>query len=491
MARVAWRGYASLLLVLALIVGGGLVGARAAQAATDRALDVHRSDRDAVRAVVARLASGYVAATFASLSVHAQTGAFSLRPGDPRDRALLRRMVDGSLFFDQGAVLTDLTGTPLTRYEPAGALPGIDDPGYRPLIDALMAGRPGLSSLMRSGDRRLVAYALPVTTGGVPRGLLVGYVRFDADGPSKQFLDGLPLGPRARLLVVDSGGVVTAANRTADIGAASPAVEAFRSAAAGRSGLTTDTRDGVEYLDAYSPIGHGGWSVVVEEPSADFLGPIRAQGTTVQLALLVLLVVAAGMVSVLHHRRQAALHQLAEQALRDPLTGLPNRILFQSRLDAVATPSAATPAPAALLFCDLDGFKQVNDGYGHEAGDRLLMVVAERLTASVRDDDVVARIGGDEFTVLLSGGSASTAELVARAEEVAERVGRALREPVDLGLGRPPVGIGVSIGIAVLDPTVVDGDAEALDGPGLLRAADAAMYLAKARGGGSAFATVP
>ena len=484
MVRSAWRGYASLLLVLALIVGGGLTGVLAARAATDRALDVHRKDRDAVRAVVARLVSGYVSATFASLAVQADLG-FTLRPEDPRDLARLRKMVDGSLFFDQGAVLTDLEGNRLTGYTPAGPVPDVDDPGYRPLVDALRSGRPGLSALLESGGRRLVAYAVPVSTGGMPRGLLVGYVRFDADGPSKQFLDGLPLGARGRLFVVDSTGTITAATRGEDIGTRSPAVQAFRAASAGGSGLTTETRGGVEYLDAYSPVDHGGWSVVVEEPSADFLVPIRSGGTTVQLTLLVALVMAAGMVSVLHHRRQTALHELAEQALRDPLTGLPNRILLQSRLDAVAAPGAPGPVPTALLFCDLDGFKQVNDGYGHDAGDRLLIVVADRLRACVREGDLVARIGGDEFTVLLAGGGAPGADVATRAREVADRLVRALAEPVDLGLGRPPVSVGVSVGIAVVDPSAPTDVRDAL---GLLRSADAAMYVAKARGGGLEFA---
>ena len=106
-----------------------------------------------------------------------------------------------------------------------------------------------------------------------------------------------------------------------------------------------------------------------------------------QIALIVLLVIAAALVSVLHHRRQMALQQLADQALRDPLTGLPNRILFQSRLDASLTPGSMPPGGVALLFCDLDGFKQVNDGYGHAAGDELLIAVGERLRSCVRETD--------------------------------------------------------------------------------------------------------
>jgi diguanylate cyclase (GGDEF)-like protein len=492
------RRYASLVLVLALIVGGGLVGVVTARAATDRAVEVRRADRDAFRSVVAKLMVGYLQMTLASLNDQATRdqdtpNSFTMRPDSKQDAVRLRRMVDGSLFFRQGAVLTDLSGRPLTSYAPAGPLPPITDSGYTPLIASLRQGQPGLSSVMTVDDREMVAFAVPVVRNRVPRGLLIGYMRFDADGPSKQFLEAAPLPERARLMVVDTTGTIAASNRPALVGTPTPALKAFRAATAGRSGLLEEDQDGVEYVSAYAPMGLSGWTVVVEEPTADFLGPIQAGGTRVQLALLMVLIAAAGTVSVLHHRRQMALQQLAEQALRDPLTDLPNRILFQSRLDAVATPPADGGGDAvALLFCDLDGFKQVNDGYGHEAGDRLLMIVAQRLRDSVREDDLVARIGGDEFTILLSSRQTSAAELAERAADVANRIGAALADPVDLGLGRPPVRIGVSIGISVLDPE--NHPADALlgrpCGPSLLRSADEAMYSAKARGGGSQFATV-
>jgi len=491
------RRYASLALVLALIVGGGLVGVVAARAATERAVEVRRADRDAFRSVVAKLMVGYLQMTLASLQDQANSTTappFSMQPDSAADRDRLKRMVNGSLFFREGAVLTDLSGRPLTVHTPTGAdLPPITDSGYTPMIASLRKGEPGLSSVMTVDDREVVAFAVPVLRAGVPRGLLVGYMRFDADGPSKQFLEAAPLPERARLMVVDTTGTIAASNRPALVGTPTPALKAFRGATAGRSGLLEEDQDGVDYISAYAPMGLSGWTVVVEEPTADFLGPIQAGGTRVQLALLIVLVAAAGTVSVLHHRRQMALQQLAEQALRDPLTDLPNRILFQSRLDAVATPPAEGGGDAvALLFCDLDGFKQVNDGYGHEAGDRLLMIVAQRLRDSVREDDLVARMGGDEFTVLLSSRQTSAGELAARAAEVADRISAALADPVDLGLGRPPVRIGVSIGISVLDPE--NHPADALlgrpCGPRLLRSADEAMYSAKARGGGSQFADV-
>src|SRR2546421_12334821 len=94
--------------------------------------------------------------------------------------------------------------------------------------------------------------------------------------------------------------------------------------------------------------------------------------------------------------------QLAYQAGHDRLTGLPNRYLFDDRLRQALVISERNQKLFALLFIDLDGFKQINDSYGHAFGDEVLKTIAGRLTASVRHSDTVARIGGDEFTVILN-----------------------------------------------------------------------------------------
>jgi diguanylate cyclase (GGDEF)-like protein len=481
----SWRRHASLVLILALVLGAGAFGVFAARQATERASDVHRADREAFRSIVSKLVAGYVLTTFSSLQEQAARDGFSLRAGDPVDRAALQRMVDGSPFFGEGAVLTDLTGRTLTAYTPGGPVPPIDHPGYRPLVASLTQGRPGTSSLLTAGDRKLAAFALPVVRQGVPRALLVGFMRFDGSGPSKQFLAGLPLGPRTTLYVLDGEGQVVASNRETAVGTVTPAQRAFTAARAGGSGLLTDERDGVAFFDAYEPVPDTGWTLVVEEPATDFLGPIESGGAAVQIAVLVLLVAAAGTVVVLHHRRQMALHQLADQALHDPLTGLPNRILFQSRLDAALGAGVAPHTGVALLFCDLDGFKAVNDAYGHAAGDHLLVAVGERLRSCVREGDLVARMGGDEFTVLLDGAGDPGPELTRRATEVARRIGDALGEPVELGLGRPPVRVGVSIGVSVLEARDSGERPPSPDAaPELLKLADAAMYEAKAKRSG-------
>ena len=484
------RSTASLVVVLALVAGGGVLGVLTARAATARAVEVHRADRDAFRAVVGRLMYGYFGTGLASLAERADSAGFSLRQGDPGDRAKLRQTVDGSLFFGAGVVLTDLTGGVRNSYLPHGAVPPVADAGYGPMVRALMQGKPGMSSVLTMADgRRLVALAVPVRRAGVPAGLLVGYIRMDRTGPSQQFLAGLPLGADVHLYAVDSQGTIGASTRDGDIGRPSPTAKALQLAGEGGAGLVSEQRGGVSFVTAYSQIGFGDWAVVIDEPTSAFLGPIQSGGTQVQIMLIVALLIAAAVVSVLHHRRQLAVQALADQALKDPLTGLPNRILFQSRLDASLTPGSMPPGGVALLFCDLDGFKQVNDGYGHAAGDELLIAVGERLRSCVRDTDLVARIGGDEFTVLLDGGADTAAQTTQRAQEVARRVTERLAQPVEVGLGRPPVRVGVSIGVCVLDPAQLAA-AGAENVPDILRLADDAMYRAKASKSGPELATI-
>jgi diguanylate cyclase len=165
--------------------------------------------------------------------------------------------------------------------------------------------------------------------------------------------------------------------------------------------------------------------------------------------------------------RESLTEQLRDQALHDALTGLPNRRSFEAHL-AEAFAERTSGSGPAILFFDLDDFKAVNDTFGHSAGDALLIAVARRLRGSVRQDELVARLHGDEFAVLVprcDGPEVATL--------VAERILNALAEPFVAG-GRP-LRVPASIGVALGTDDVVDLD-------GLSRNADVAMYLAKSHG---------
>jgi diguanylate cyclase (GGDEF)-like protein len=166
-------------------------------------------------------------------------------------------------------------------------------------------------------------------------------------------------------------------------------------------------------------------------------------------------------------RRKMAEQELAHEAAHDPLTGLANRSLFADRLTAALTGrrSQVTATQVGVMFLDADGFKQINDTYGHEAGDEALLTIGHRLRSHVRPQDTVARLGGDEFVVLLDGVATPGWQNV-----VCEAITTSIGEPFEID-GRS-VEVGVSIGVAVSS----DGDA---DPDHLLREADAAMYQAK------------
>ncbi|TAK40956.1 MAG: PAS domain S-box protein [Betaproteobacteria bacterium] len=169
-------------------------------------------------------------------------------------------------------------------------------------------------------------------------------------------------------------------------------------------------------------------------------------------------------------------HKLAAERIQrvahhDSLTGLPNRLLFNDRLAQALSLAKRNSRQFALLYLDLDRFKPVNDALGHAAGDELLKCVATRIQREVRASDTVARVGGDEFTVILHD--------IARredAETVAGKIRAALTTPFQLGSRKQAVDIGTSIGIAVYPADAQDADA-------LISMADAAMYRAKQAGG--------
>ena len=216
------------------------------------------------------------------------------------------------------------------------------------------------------------------------------------------------------------------------------------------------------------PLRHGDMQLGALDLYRDSPGPLG--GNTMEAAQTLADVAAA---YLLNARARADLRDTSERslerALHDALTGLPNRILLLERLDQAVRRGRRSGNRAAVLFADLDRFKQVNDLYGHGVGDELLVAVAERLTDALRPGDTLARMSGDEFVILCEDLKES-----AEVEAIAARVVAAVGEP--FMLSGIQVNVSASVGIAF------SGRGDQLSEQ-ILQDADAAMYQAKRKGG--------
>ncbi|HAN56640.1 MAG TPA: GGDEF domain-containing protein [Betaproteobacteria bacterium] len=192
-------------------------------------------------------------------------------------------------------------------------------------------------------------------------------------------------------------------------------------------------------------------SLIPVEVSAKILSDGRIQG------------IARNITERKHHEAQ-----LIHLASHDPLTGLPNRSLFQDRLQQAIVKARRNGLKVAVLFCDLDRFKRINDSLGHDVGDQLLQTVAGRLLGSVRESDTIARLGGDEFAIILDDFATEDA-----VSGIAQKILFTLARPLTIATFN--LSTTSSIGISFFPE---DGDTAQT----LLKNADAAMYLAKARG---------
>jgi diguanylate cyclase (GGDEF)-like protein len=221
---------------------------------------------------------------------------------------------------------------------------------------------------------------------------------------------------------------------------------------------------------------HNGWTVQSFGPAISSSVFANTDALALLLGGTLLSLLFGLLVSVLATGRQRALSLVAEktselshQALHDSLTGLPNRTLVLDRARQLLSQGKRQQGRmAGALFIDLDGFKQVNDSYGHAAGDQLLKIVADRLRGALRPEDTVGRLGGDEFVVLVSSTDSEVA-----LEALAQRLNAALREPIELQDGQKIPLVTVSIGVAFGRYTTAEA---------LLGNADSALYSAKSAG---------
>jgi diguanylate cyclase (GGDEF)-like protein len=446
-------------IVLVLVVGAGAVALLGADRASATQQGIHRADRLQLATALTTLADGY----FLELVGGQSNAADALSP-------VLAQPLSARSALDHE--LGTMPGQPLALVlGPTGA-PALLSAGAAPLatalsgvvaqLDAAIAGhQPAITDVLQVSGHPSVAIAVPVGSDGAV--LVVSY-RLDRL-PLAAYVQQLRIGPQAVSYIIDGRGHLVTSPAVAQIGA--PAKASLITAVGSRDKpAVVQTRGKTPDVVAVTSVGIGNWHLVITQPAPVFYGALWHATTTFRWAMLALLVVVAAALLTLHGRRQAALHTIAEMAVHDSLTGLPNRLAFARGLGAAMSRHSRGEGEVALLFCDLDGFKAVNDRLGHDAGDALLVAVADRLRrivpATTGASATLARLGGDEFTVLLQGRAARF-----DAGPLATAITDAISEP--FVLGPYELTVGVSVGVAFAQP---DHD--------LLLDADVAMYRAKA-----------
>ncbi|HJT38565.1 MAG TPA: sensor histidine kinase, partial [Actinomycetota bacterium] len=318
--------FVSIMLVLAV----GLVGFVQSARANSTAQQIRRDDRIAHQDTLAGLANQYVQFAFKDAYDFASTRRLSLNPGDPADTAQIKQYVHQSALVNYGGALVALNGTPLNAYVDGPSLPPPTDPGYTPLREALLLGKPGLSTVMHSGGVPMIALGVPVVSDGQTRAVFIGYFRADKNN-LQTYNERLRYGNTGRSYLIDSDGNIIASSVASLVGTRFSVAPILAAVALGHRFV--EYKDGrVPMVASASPIGLGGWTAITTQTSAEFFGPIRSGGLHVALALIGLLVVAAAALFVMNHKRQMALAKAYEykgqllanttHELKTPLTAI-------------------------------------------------------------------------------------------------------------------------------------------------------------------------
>ena len=226
------------------------------------------------------------------------------------------------------------------------------------------------------------------------------------------------------------------------------------------------------YADLWATLGRG------EVWRGEFINTRKDGGTYTELATIAPIKQADGSVS--HYvaikeditGRREAEARIRQLAYYDTLTGLPNRSLMWDRLRHAIAASARSGASGMLMLLDIDHFKLLNDTQGHEVGDALLREVAERLRGALREEDTVARVGDDDFAIVIENLGADRDEAIGRAEKIAEHLHRCVTAPCELGLASGPYHVGASLGLTLFRGRNAAADA-------VLKQAEVAVARAK------------
>jgi diguanylate cyclase (GGDEF)-like protein len=448
----------AVLVSAAMVAGAG--GYLARTTATAEA-DVLR-DFDARSVAATAVIAGTSANTDAKTRVFASDtfpgSAAQLRQPEQRQQG---RDLTGSAWYAVLSASGDvLVADPPTAEPLARALPS--DPGFGL---AGTTGKATFGGLRTESDGATVTLFQPFDSPDGPRVLIIPIPvselslllsgAIQVTGATSYVLDGAD-----RVIVASDG--TAAGEPVPDRGLAD-------ALAADSQGTVGDTYFATRPVDSGSD-----WRVVMSTSKSALLAPVHAT-ERVAWQFFAAFAAAIVLVGLIGFSALTSSARLARARLHDALTGLPNRALFLEQADAAIADwrrkrQNGTAGTVAALFLDLDGFKPVNDTYGHAAGDALLKQVAARLVDATRPEDFVSRFGGDEFLVLCRGVRSPE-----DAGAVADRIRQYLTEPFHLG--DRTVSIDVSVGIAVLDD-------EAQESAALIHNADLALYRAKESGRG-------
>lgn len=272
-------------------------------------------------------------------------------------------------------------------------------------------------------------------------------------------------GPQAQQLLVNlpSKQQLTSHNEHLQLKALSPQLSSIQAQLnLGRPGQQQLQKDNQAQLLFFTSLATPGWALMIKRPVNDFYNPAWAALVWPGITILIMLILSAlGLARVLH----PLIEDVTQQTQQDSLTGLVNRSFLEQKLERAVDLAERRTTQLSLIFMDLDHFKEVNDTLGHQAGDQLLQLVAKRLKSLMREGDVVGRLSGDEFLILLEN-----QQTTRTAEQLANRIIQSMAQP--FLIDQQSITIGVSLGISHYPQ-------DANKAKSLIRKADLAMYRAK------------
>jgi diguanylate cyclase (GGDEF)-like protein len=449
-----------------LLVAGAGFALHTSQATARQGLSQRWSARAGLSAHFASTYISQLTAREQLVAAHNLTG--------PHPSEAFNAVVQG--FGFPAAVLLDQHGRDLAVYPPDPALVGTQVGAKYAHLTAALRGKAAVSNIVPSAATGVpvVAFAVPYQTAQGRRVFSGGYPITST--PLAAYLNAATTLKGARLFLLDGNGGVLATNGSAkpDGRTLVQQVPALGLAAA-RGASGNYHSDDVSFTFAKAAVPGTSWYLVITAPTSEVFAATGGSGLWLPwliLGLLSVLIAIAAFLAIrlLEGRRRLAdaNHQLMAITRTDGLTGLSNRRHLTEQLEVLLANASRHDFAISVLMIDVDHFKALNDTHGHTAGDRALRQIADRLVASAREGDLLARWGGEEFLAVLPFTN------LADGIKAAERLCRVISiEPIDVGLGRDPVPVTISIGVAQATDDTLDA---------LVHRADLGLYEAKAAG---------